>query len=330
MATTPITSFQDIKSEWESVLQESPADTLFLTPEWQKVWWDTFGDGHTMVGFSYPAPDGATPNGVAAIASLAKSGDTVSFVGSQDTFDYNDFPIRRGYEVGFYETLLNRLDEQDCRLLRLDSLRENSPTLEHLPEMARSRGYTVEIEQEDVTSGIDLPGTWDEYLGLLKKKDRHELRRKIRRMDTQTDWKWYSVAEPAQVEERLGEFISLMRMSRADKDEFMTPIREQFFHNITQRMAELGQLKLYFLDMDGSTVATSLCFDYGGSRLLYNSGYDPEYGYYSVGLLLNAMCLQDAIGQGLTYFDFLRGPEPYKAHLGGQQRSLYQMVVTKN
>jgi len=95
-------------------------------------------------------------------------------------------------------------------------------------------------------------------------------------------------------------------------------------------MAELGQLQLYFLDMDGSTVATSLCFDYGGSRLLYNSGYDPQYGYFSVGLLLNAMCLRDAIDRGLTYFDFLRGPEPYKAHLGGQQRSLYQMVVTKS
>jgi CelD/BcsL family acetyltransferase involved in cellulose biosynthesis len=42
------------------------------------------------------------------------------------------------------------------------------------------------------------------------------------------------------------------------------------------------------------------------------------------------MCLKDAIEQGLTYFDFLRGPEPYKAHLGGQQRNLYQMVVTKS
>lgn len=325
MATTPITSFQDTQSDWESVLQESPANTLFLTPQWQKVWWDTFGDGHSLVGFTYPYPEG-----VAAIASLAKEGDIVSFVGSQDTFDYNDFPIRPGHEIGFYQTLLECMEDQDCRIMRLDSLRDSSPTLEHFPEMARQKGYTVEIEEEDVTSGIALPGTWDDYLGLLNKKDRHELRRKLRRMDAQTDWKWYSVTEPAEVAERLGEFISLMRQSRPDKDEFMTPEREKFFYNITQRMAELGQLKLYFLDMDGSSVATSLCFDYNGTRLLYNSGYDPEYGYYSVGLLLNAMCLKDAIDEGLTYFDFLRGPEPYKAHLGGEQRNLYKMVVTKS
>ena len=325
MSHIPITSFQEIETEWQSVLQDSPADTLFLTPQWQKVWWDTFGEGQTMCGFSYPVDDG-----VVAIASLAKSGNTISFMGSQDTFDYNDFLIGLGYEEGFYQTLLESMDHQDFQNLCLFSLRDTSPTLELFPDMARKMGYTVEIEEEDVTSGIALPGTWDEYLALLNKKDRHELRRKLRRMDSQSDWKWYSLSEPTQVAERLSEFISLMRQSRADKDEFMTPERERFFSNITQRMAELGQLHLYFLDMDGSTVATSLCFDYGGSRLLYNSGYDPEYGYFSVGLLLNAMCLKDAIEQGLDYFDFLRGPEPYKAHLGGQQRSLYQMVVTKS
>ena len=159
---------------------------------------------------------------MAAIAYLAKSGNTVTFVGSQDTFDYNDFPIRPGHEEGFYRSLLECMEEQEVSLLRLDSLRENSPTLELLPEMARGLGYTVEIEQEDVTSGINLPATWDEYLGMLNKKDRHELRRKLRRLDSQTDWKWYSLSEPAQVAERLGEFLTLMRLSRADKDEFMT------------------------------------------------------------------------------------------------------------
>ncbi|MCH2670726.1 MAG: GNAT family N-acetyltransferase [Dehalococcoidia bacterium] len=325
MTNTPIVSFQEIENEWESVLRDSPENTLFLTSQWQKVWWDTFGEGHTMCGFTYPES-----NEISAIASLAKSGDTVSFIGSEDTFDYNDFLIRPGHEVGFYQTLLDCMEEQKFGMLRLVSLRETSPTLQILPDLARKHGYTVEVKEEDVTSGIGLPSTWDEYLSLLNKKDRHELRRKIRRMDSQTDWKWYSLTEPTEVNERLGEFIKLMRQSRADKDEFMTPERERFFYNITQRMSELGLLQLYFLHMDGVTVATSLCFDYGGSRLLYNSGYDPEYAYYSVGLLLNAMCLKDAIEQGLTYFDFLRGPEPYKAHLGGQQRNLYQMVVTKS
>ena len=325
MATTALTSFQEIRAEWENLLSVSPVNSLFLTPQWQEVWWDTFGNGMGLAGFYV-----RTPDGVAAIASLTRHGDTLSFVGNQDTFDYNDFMVSPGYEAVFFDSLLRRLEEQSCNAMQLFSLIETSPTLTHLPEIARERGYRVEVEQEDVTSGIDLPKTWEDYLAVLSKKDRHELRRKFRRLESSADWRWYALSSPEQVAERLGDFIALMRQSKKDKDEYMTPVRERFFHSITERMAQQGMLRLYFLEIDGWPVATSLCFDYGSSRLLYNSGYSPEHAYYSVGLLLNALCLREAIEQGIGYFDFLRGPEAYKQHLGGQQRNLYQMVVKRN
>ena len=327
MANTAITSFQEIRSDWESVLNDSPMNTLFLSSQWQEVWWENFGNGHRMAGFYLPAPSG---DGVAAIASLTQVGSTLSFLGSQDTFDYNDFIVRTGHEEAFFKMLLECLEDQSCDVLRLDSLLEDSPTLAHLPDMARDKGYTVEIEQEDVTSGVVLPESWEDYLAYLSKKDRHELRRKLRRLDSQGEWRRYCLTDANEVSNRFADFLSLMRLSRTDKDEYMTPQRERFFHAIAERMAQLDRIRLYFLEMNGQTVATSLCFDYGSSRLLYNSGYDPEFAYFSVGLLLNALCLKDAIEDGFQYFDFLRGPEPYKQHLGGRQRSLFRMVVKRS
>ena len=187
----------------------------------------------------------------------------------------------------------------------------------------------MEKEFEDVTSGVHLPGDWEAYLALLGKKDRHELRRKLRRLDTQTDWRWYCLSAPEEVLGRFDDFLSLMRGSSEEKAEFMTPERERFFRALAGRMAELDRIRLFFMELDGQLAASSLCFDYGSQRLLYNSGYDPGLSYYSVGLLLHAMCVKDAIERGISYFDFLRGPEPYKAHLGGQQKSLYRMVVKR-
>ena len=324
MATTPLTSFQEIRAEWENLLSVSPVNSLFLTPQWQEVWWETFGNSNGMAGFYV-----RTPDGLAAIASLARHGDTLYFVGNRDTFDYNDFMVSPGYEASFFDTLLDRLEEQSCNALELFSLLEHSPTLTYLPDLAGQRGYHVEVEQEDVTSGIDLPESWEDYLLALSKKDRHELRRKFRRLESSPDWRWYCLTAPEEVAARLGDFISLMRQSGRDKDQFMTPEREKFFYGITGGMSRQGIVKLFFLEIAGQAVATSLCFDYASARLLYNSGYNPEYGYYSVGLLLNALCLKDAIDQGLGYFDFLRGPESYKHDLGGQQRNLYQMVVKR-
>jgi CelD/BcsL family acetyltransferase involved in cellulose biosynthesis len=84
-----------------------------------------------------------------------------------------------------------------------------------------------------------------------------------------------------------------------------------------------------FLELDGERVAATMSFDYDGRRLLYNSGYRLEHAPLAVGLMLNALCIKDAIERGLTYFDFLRGPEPYKYHLGGMDIGLHRLIVRR-
>lgn len=323
-AATPLISFDQIRAEWLDLLEVCPVNTFFLMPQWQEIWWEAFRDRREMAGFYLQRPEGVT-----AIASLARQGEELSFVGNTETFDYNDFMIRPGSETDFFAALIGWLDQVDCKALELPSLIENSPTLEHLPDLARQRGYRVDISEEDVTPGLALPDNWDAYLSGLSKKNRHELRRKLRRLEATEGWRWYCVQGTEEVSARLEDFLSLMRQSAPEKAAYMTGEREAFFRRITRRTAELGLLRLYFLEMDGQDVASSLCFDYSGARYLYNSGYNPEYAYYSVGLLLNALCLREAIEQGKTYFDFLRGPEPYKYHLGGINRTIYHMVLTK-
>ncbi|HAJ00860.1 MAG TPA: hypothetical protein DCL97_09320, partial [Dehalococcoidia bacterium] len=105
MAPKPLTSFHEIEAEWEGVLTSSPVNTVFLTPQWQEVWWDTFGDGKDMAGFYIPSSDGPGDGGsIDGLASLTLSGDTLSFVGNQETVDYNDFMVRPGHESDFYQT----------------------------------------------------------------------------------------------------------------------------------------------------------------------------------------------------------------------------------
>ena len=187
------------------------ANTLYLTPQWQEIWWDTYGRDREMAGFYIEDPEES--EGVMAIASLSRQNGVASLLGSPETFDYNDFMIRPGYEARFFPQLLERLDSQGLGRLELYSLRESSPTLQHLPDLARDNGYLVEVSEEDVAPGLDLPGSWDEYLALLSKKDRHELRRKFRRLEGLGNWRSYTVADEAEVTERLGDFLRLMRMS---------------------------------------------------------------------------------------------------------------------
>jgi CelD/BcsL family acetyltransferase involved in cellulose biosynthesis len=76
-------------------------------------------------------------------------------------------------------------------------------------------------------------------------------------------------------------------------------------------------------------VAALLAFLSGDELLLYNSGYDPEYAHASVGLVSKAMAMQRGVAEGLSVFDFLRGAEPYKYDLGGQDRIVRQIWVRR-
>lgn len=319
-------SHRGAEEPWQELLATCTVDTLFLTPQWQRVWWEQFGDGAEMLLLGFKNDDH-----MEGIAPLARHNGTLSLIGDQDVCDYNDFLVSRGAESRFYPSLLDHLDGEGWQTMELLSLTENSPTLSWLPDLAKGRGYSVEVRQEDVSPGLSLPDSWEAYVSGLSKKDRHELRRKLRRLEsTEGDVRYYKVSDPGDVERDMEDFFFLMRYSREDKYHFLTKPREQFFRSMAKEMASIGIFKLFFLEMKGKRVAAALCFDYGRSRLLYNSGYDPDYRYYSVGLLLKAFALRDAIEEGKEYFDFLRGSEPYKYDLGARDRTLYQILVRRS
>ena len=323
---TPITSFEEVRLQWQELLSRSVVNNLYITPAWQEMWWSAFQNGRTLAGFYLTDASGQ----LTALASLSRCGDNFSFVGNSDTFDYNDFVIARGAEPEFFPALLDAIDSGGGRQLDLYSVGEDSPTLEMLPSLARERGYLVDIAEEDVAPRIDLPPSWDDYLAGLSKKDRHELRRKLRRLEGHENWRWFCVSDPTEASARTDTFLALMRDSDPAKAEFLTKDREDFFRKLIAATAANGVLRLFFMEMDDKPVAASLCLDYDGVRMLYNSGHDPEYRYYSVGLLLHALSLRDALERGYRYFDFLRGNEPYKYRLGGSDHHLYRITLQRS
>ena len=290
--STKIESFDDVADEWEQMLPSCVTNNIFLTPLWQRTWWEQFGDGAELCLLTFR--QGEELQGVAPL--MLKEG-VLSFLGDTDLVDYHDFVVPQGSEDNYYQALLDALDSKDWQVMDLRSLQEKCPSLQYLAAVARERGYRVEVEKEDVALGTPLPGTWEEYVAGLSKKDRHELRRKLRRLDGHGESRQY-VCDSGALDEGMDEFFRLLKASSPDKAAFLTPEREQFFRATAHRLASRKQLKLYFLEVDGVKVASAMCFDYGEASLLYNSGYDPAYSSLSVGLLNKALCLKEAIEEG--------------------------------
>jgi len=314
-------SFDSLATDWRELQHRSRSGSIFTSPECTEIWWQHFGSGAELHLGAVRGMDG-----IIGIAPLLVKGRVAYFIGSVDVSDYLDFVVEPGVEEAFFSVLLDDLASRGINHLDLASVRPDSTVLTSLVSVARRRGWQVSIQQDGVSVELNLPATWEEYLQKLTTKQRHELRRKLRRL-AEAGGTNNRVCRESCLED-MDIFIKLFRDSREDKAAFLTPEMESFFRSLAEAMARRELLRLGILEVNGSPAAAVMCFDYQDTIYLYNSGYDPEYAWLSVGLISKALCIQDAIQKGSRRFDFLRGNEAYKYRLGGQELPLYRCLLS--
>jgi len=315
-------TFEGLTDQWQYLIEGCSEPTFFDQQTWQSTWWSEFGGDSELKLIAVRSDSGD----VKMIAPLMIDGSEISFLGSTDLVDYHDFLTRDRLSPGCIQAVVEAVSEMSSiDTITLQSLPANSPTITQFREAAEGAGWNVEIEHEDVAPRLDLPATWDEYVSSLRKKDRHELRRKLRRLEAAGEVRQIELSSDEDVEAAMGDFMRLHRMSTPDKNDFMTPAREKFFTRVSIDLARENSTRLCFLEINGERVATSLSFVCRDVRYLYNSGYNPAQYKLSVGLLNHALAIKSSIEEGHRVFDFMRGNEPYKYHLGGIDREIYAL-----
>ena len=327
---TDVSAFDTLKAEWNNLLQVSAIDTLFITHEWQTTWWRNLGSGELRI-ITFREDDG-TLIGIAPLFAEKGSDGSIylSLVGCVDVSDYLDLLVTKGCEERVYAALLDTLARPDFPAwdsLGLCTLPAASPANTMLKSMAEARGLRVDHHLHDVAPMIELPETWDAYLETLDKKQRHEVRRKLRRVE-EAKTRWYIIDSADALDQATADFVELHKKSRPDKNLFMDARMQTFFAEAAHAMFAQGWLQLLFLEVDGARAAALWNFVYNNDILVYNSGYDPvKYGALSPGSVLFAHSIQDAIAAKRRRYDFLRGNEEYKYRFGAKDQQVFELRI---
>ena len=316
--TVRIEEPEAITAEWKALLGRSASPTVFQHPSWHRIWAEVFPPASERVCYTVREESG----GLLGIAPMLREPENcLAFAGDPEVADYMDIVAPKGSEAAVFAALIEGWRAGGVPAVRLWGLRENCRTLELLGGEGQG---AAECEEEAVAPRIPVEGGWEAYLGRLSKKDRHELRRKLRRLESSCGEIELSVfSEPSTVDDNLDEFFRLHTISRQDKAEFMTDQMRVFFRSIALAFAEAGLTRLFLLNLDGVPAASLLAFE-GEDLAVWNSGFDPAFSHLSVGLLSKVKALQWAQERGHTRVDFLRGREPYKYDLGGQDLRIFR------
>ncbi|HEX9126459.1 MAG TPA: GNAT family N-acetyltransferase [Methylomirabilota bacterium] len=317
------------EGRWNGLLAQARYPSVFLSWQWQTAWARAFL-GERPLHLLRVTDDAGTLAGVLPLYD--ESAGLRRFVGGVDVSDYLDVIAPACREADVWHALLQHRAGEAAEW-DLHAIRAASPTLEILPRLCDAAGIRAQSEREDRCPVLDLPASWDAYLERLPGKDRHELRRKIRKLERELPGTSVrSHASPEGWDSALTAFLNLHRLSKAGKARFMDERMEAFFRDATQALAAAGWARLWFLERDGAAVASFLCLEYlassGGSIGLYNSGFDPLHAKLAPGIVLLAHVIRDAINRGVPVFDFLRGEEAYKYAFGPTPQDLFRVRVT--
>lgn len=328
---TSESAFQTLKPEWLQLLGETSFQSVFFTPQWQETWWRHFGAGRQLSIVAVRSDDGR----LEGLAPLMRShddadGTRLEFIGDLELCDYFDLLIARRRQDETVQAIVDYIvseANEDVEIC-LNNLSADSPTASLLKDRLTQNGLLVEKETIETCPTVVLPADWNAYLATLRGKDRHELRRKIRRAENAAELV-YTVTDTAErLDEALDTFIMLHRMSQQDdKQDFMTPVKVSFFTDMAHALWKEGWLELAFLYADDRPIAGLCCMTYGTTYAAYNSGYHPGYSHLSAGIVLFADRIRSAIHRGYGAFDFLRGNESYKYRFGASDRPLSQFMV---
>jgi CelD/BcsL family acetyltransferase involved in cellulose biosynthesis len=318
---------------WNELLKESMSDSPFLRHEYQRTWWEHRGGGEWQNAqlVLVSARENEKLVGVAPLFIAEYDGQRALMLnGSIEISDYLDVIVRQDQHASFINGLLGFLASQlagNWRGLDWYNLPDSSPTLAALKAESTQRGWLHQQEMYRPTPRIQLHGDFEEYLARLEKKQRHEVRRKMRRAEESGRGVRWFVSDMQDTEAEIDAFLKLMEDDQ-NKAKFLSePMRAQM--GAIMRAAHAGGwLWLAFLEVDGQRAAAALNFDYGNKLWGYNAGVDRAFMDLSPGWILLSYILQWCCENKRTEFDFMRGDEEYKYRFGAVNQYVMRVKVT--
>jgi len=294
---------------WDHLVAQSRLRSPFLTWTWQREWTRAFAADRRLEIRRVEDAEGRL---VALLPLHEAAPGVLTLIGGADISDYLDLIALAGREEEAWMALLqSRAAERVA--WDLHAVPGTSPTVTVLPQLAPACGLSASVAIEERCPVLALPSSWDAYLASLSGKHRHELARKMRRLERETpEARAVCASRPADVENRLGDFFDLHRRSRSGKARFMDVRMEAFFRHVMTAFVERGAARLWFLDTASGPIASFITIEWDDTVGIYNSGFHPDRATLSPGVVLLGHLIRDAIERGKRRFDFLRGEERYK------------------
>jgi CelD/BcsL family acetyltransferase involved in cellulose biosynthesis len=301
--------------EWARLVEADPEATPFVSPAWVGSWLRHLGDPGRLVTVSVWC-DGE-PVGIAPLVREQRGPARVLAGAGQIQADHWDVvarpELRREVWAAVVADLIARRRSWD--MLDLDHIPGTSP----FPPLAGTAGLRLGPRRTAVCPRLDLPGTFDAYLGQLPQSRRGHLRRRLRQLE-RGDLELHEVPS-GDLGPALERWQAIRVRELGGKGVRINPVHatagfRRFLEGVIGGLAPLGRAQLVEFRAGGRVVGSYVSLLDRRGHYLYLGGYEPEARSLGLGMVVVGEAIRAGIAAGREFVDFGRGGEDYKYWYG--------------
>jgi CelD/BcsL family acetyltransferase involved in cellulose biosynthesis len=306
--------------EWEQLFEADDEATPFSSPEWARAWWPHWAG--SSAPFVVLVRDGAKLVGLAPLMLARRGPFRVLTELGRPPANYWDVlcePHARS-DIGALAFEEVRLRSAEWHALLLGGLRPGSGS----EQAVLASGLRLRRRRPTPYPGIELPATFEEYLGGLPRKRRKDLRRHLRRLeDGRVALR--EVREPAELRRAIDRWQAIRvrwwqhRGKHMDPEHASTRFRD-FMRDLVALMVPRGLAQVWELSHEGQVVGVEVNLADRRTYYSWMGAYDPAASHLGLGKLAIGASIKESIAAGREYYDLMVGDEDYKYWYGATDR----------
>jgi CelD/BcsL family acetyltransferase involved in cellulose biosynthesis len=301
----------DIGVEWNALARQRR--TPFLTVEWLTAWLAAFGCKPLVLLLR--DREGTLIGG----ATLERSRGEVRSASNVHTGDW-DVVAR---DEAAQREVWRRIADLGAPHGRFAALLAAPATAGVAHEVLTAAGYGLAVDEDVCSPSLNLPPSYDELIAGTSRNLRQQVGRRRRALAGEGRLILRTTSGSERLDDDLEAFFRIEasgwkgRAGTAIRNE---PRTLRLYRGFARAAAAAGSLRLRLLELDGQLLAGDLSCVFEGAEFLVKTGYDERYSRLSPGLVLRAEVLRAAIEEGLSRYEFMGGPDPYKLRWGAVLR----------
>lgn len=287
-------NFMTLESTWRNVLEQSRNDVIYLTHEWFRCWWLSYGQGKRLSIILVKDKDdviGIAPFYRARgfyrnIVPISEIGFCVNGMSPRV-----DFIVLRDREKDAIRCVFNYLCDgcQSWDILKLNKIHTKSPTYEIIKRVLYEKKLPIRITESVKSPYFHIDGRWDTYYASRSSRFRKRMRNTLNRVARFGD----ILIEKIEEEKRLNESLSIIcdvstKSWKHDRGKSLPKRKNQltFYNHITKSMGKKGWITIWFLTRHNKCLAFEYHLIYKGVVYPIRADFDEEYSAISPGSFL--------------------------------------------